>query len=175
MISSEWRARLAYVFLSMFVAWHTVAMVLAPAPDNSVVTIALRKVFQPYLSVLRMDNPWDFFAPNVERGTVLRYTIEDSEGKQHTFTPTEGLSWFHPSYFWARSRYNAVLESPDDFAEAYAAMACRQHAALHPVSITLLEVEMGEFWVDEHLSGKRPTDPEFLTVNTLQHLTCPNP
>ena len=80
MISKPLRERLTYTAMSVFLAWHTVAMVLAPAPDNSVIAIALRPLFQPYLSLLRQDNRWDFFAPTVETGTELRYTLEDAAG-----------------------------------------------------------------------------------------------
>ena len=63
MISKSLRERLTYTAMSVFVAWHTAAMLFAPAPDNSVIAIALRPVFQPYLSLFRLDNTWDFSAP----------------------------------------------------------------------------------------------------------------
>ena len=72
MISKPWRERLIFVAMSVFVVWHTIAMVLAPAPENSVTVQSLRVVFQPYLTLFKLDNPWDFFAPNVEKGAQFR-------------------------------------------------------------------------------------------------------
>src|SRR5215472_18059786 len=65
MIRTQWRDRLIYLAMSGFVAWHTLAMVLAPAPDNSVIAQSLRGLMQPYLTLFSLDNLWDFFAPTV--------------------------------------------------------------------------------------------------------------
>ena len=51
MIRTQWRDRLIYLAMSAFVAWHTLAMVIAPAPDNSVIVQSLRGLFQPYLTL----------------------------------------------------------------------------------------------------------------------------
>ena len=46
MIWNRWRRRLTYVAMSAFVAWHTIAMVIAPAPYGSVSVQTLRTAFQ---------------------------------------------------------------------------------------------------------------------------------
>lgn len=172
MIAKPWRDRLTYFAMSAFVAWHTVAIMVAPAPDDGVAVQSLRAVFQPYLSLFRLDNLWDFFAPTVGKGTQFRYIIEDSTGERHTFVPVESLSWFHPSYFWFRSWYYAVIENPETHADTAAALLCHEHAALHPVWITLLGIDEGDFAPDDLLSGKHPMDPEFVKVNTLKRVKC---
>jgi hypothetical protein len=53
MISKHWRERLTFTAMSVFVAWHATATILAPAPNNGVIAIALRPIFQPYLSLFR--------------------------------------------------------------------------------------------------------------------------
>jgi hypothetical protein len=174
MIPNLLRERLTYTAMSVFVAWHTAATVIAPAPDNSVIVVALRPVFQPYLSLFRLDNPWDFFAPSVEAGAELRYVIDDAAGTRHTFVPTRELSWYHPNYFWLRSWYYAIMDEPDVYAAAAATFFCRQHAALRPVSITFAEYQLGDFAPEDHLDGKLPTDPEFVTVKVLKRVTCPD-
>jgi hypothetical protein len=172
MIRTQWRDRLIYLAMSAFVTWHTLAMVIAPAPDNSVIVQSLRGLFQPYLTLFRLDNLWDFFAPTVGKGSQFRYIIEDADGQRRTFVPAEYLSWFHPSYFWFRSLYYAIVDDPELYADSAAALLCRKHASLHPVAVTLLRYDEGDFSPEDHLSGKHPMDPEFVTVNTLKRVEC---
>jgi hypothetical protein len=174
MISKPLRERLTYVVMSVFVAWQATATLLAPAPDNGVIAIALRPVFQPYLSLLRQDNTWDFFAPTVENGTELRYILEDAAGREQTFTPTRELSWYHPNYFWERSWYYAIIDDTDTSAESAAAFFCRKHATLHPVAITFAKFDRLYFAAADRLSGKSPTDPEFLDETVLSRVPCPH-
>jgi hypothetical protein len=172
MISKRWRERLTYVAMSAFVAWHALATVLAPAPDASDADQALRIAFQPYLSLFKLDNQWDFFAPNVGSGSQFRYIVEDVDGNQHPFMPDRELSWFHPRFFWFRSWFNAIFDASDVYADSAGAFFCRKHAALHPVSVILLEAEQGGFTPEDQLAGKRPLDPEFVTVTTVKKVEC---
>jgi hypothetical protein len=174
MIWSSWRQRLIYLVMSAFVAWHTLAMVIAPAPGSSELVGTLRVALQPYLTLFRLDNPWNFFAP-VIRGSHLRYSIEDAAGASHSFTPTEKLSWFHPTYIWSRDWYYGIIDYPQLYADRAAALLCHQHAALHPVSITFSEYEQGDFTAADLLSGKHPSDSEFVTVKTVKTVECPAP
>ena len=174
MIAKRWRERLTYAAMSVMVAWHAAATVIAPAPANSVIAVTLRPIFEPYLSLFRLDNPWDFFAPTVEYGSELRYVIDDANGTRHTFVPTQDLSWYHPGYFWFRSWYYGIMDDPDVYAESAAAWFCRQHAALRPVLITFAEYQQKDFAPEDHLSGKRPMDPEFATAKVLKRVPCPN-
>jgi hypothetical protein len=174
MVAKVWRERVTYTAMSLFVAWHTLAMIVAPAPGASALIRGLRIVFQPYLSFFRIDNEWNFFAPNVAPGLVLRYVIKDDAGVDHSFKAAAGLNWFHPSYIWVRSWYFAVLFDPNEFAEEFAALFCREHANLHPVAITLLEVEQQDYGPQDRLSGKQPLDPEFAKVTTLKSFPCPH-
>jgi hypothetical protein len=174
MISHVWRERLTYTVMSLFVAWHTLALVLAPAPI-SVTSLQLRVLLKPYLSLLRLDNPWNFFAPYFGSMQMSRfgYTIEDKDGKSVHFYPEEEFGWFSPSYFWFRGWYNEIIDKPEDYAGLAGAMYCRKHAALQPVSVTLLDIQEKVFSQDDFLAGKQRWDPEFLTVNTIKRVTCP--
>src|SRR5262245_640379 len=134
MIAKPLRERLIYGALSVFLAWHTLATIIAPAPDNSVIMVAVRPIFQPYLSLFRLDNPWDFFAPSVSRGSLFRYVVEDASGGRQTFTPAQDLNWYHPQYFWQRARYYAIMDAPDTYADDAAALLCRKHAAMRPIA-----------------------------------------
>jgi hypothetical protein len=172
MVSQRWRARLTYAAMSAFVAWHTLATVLGPAPDTSGTAKGLRAAFQPYLSLFRLDNQWDFFAPNVGRGFQLRYIVEDSAGNHHPFVPDRELSQFHPGFFWFRSWYYAVIDESATYADSAAAYFCRKHAALHPVAIILLDAEQKDFTPEDRVNGKHPRDPEFVTVSTVKKVEC---
>jgi hypothetical protein len=173
MISRQWRERLLYAAMSLFVAWHTLAMVVAPAPNSSVMAQSFRKLLHPYLTLFRLDNKWDFYAPNVGKGHQFRYVVADAAGTRHTFMPTDDLSWYHPSHWWFRAWYDAIVESPEIHGDAVAARLCRQHAALRPVSITFLNLEEKDFSPEDHLGGKHPLDSEFVTVKTLKRVKCP--
>jgi hypothetical protein len=174
MIWSSWRQRLTYLVMSAFLAWHTLAMVIAPAPESSLVVGALRGVLQPYLTLFRLDNRWNFFAPIIG-GSELHYTIVDAAGARHDFNATEQASWFHPGFLWVRDWHYAIIDHPELLADRAGALFCRQHAALHPVSITFTETEQGDFTAQDRLNGKQPTDPEFITVKTVKTVECPTP
>jgi hypothetical protein len=169
---NQWRQRLAYAGMSALVAWHTLAMVVAPSPKSSI-TEAARSLVQPYLTLFWLDNHWAFFSPGVENGSQFRYVVEDAAGKRHTFIPADKLSRFHPTSIWMRDRYIAIMESPQTYGDAAAASLCREHASLNPIAITLIEIEQKDFWPAHRLSGKQPLDPEFVTVNTLKTIPCP--
>ena len=172
MIAKQWRERLAYTLMSAVVLWHTLALVVAPAPDSKIVQ-SLRRLLHPYLTLLRLDNPWDFYAPNIGTGHLLQYVIEDAAGRQHTFVPVEELSSYHPRFWWFRAWYDAVLEDPEKHGGSIAALLCRRHVALHPIAVTLRKIQQGDFSRADHLSGKHPLDPEFVTESTLKRLACP--
>jgi hypothetical protein len=173
MISQQWRARLAYAAMSVFLAWHTAAIIIAPVPEYSALIQTLRVPFQPYMSLFRLDNMWDFFAPNVDSPSELRYIVEDAGGNQHPFAPAKDLTWFHPYFFWSNSWYNSIMDEPEMYADAAGEIFCHRHASLQPVSIFFLEAESNDFTPRDELAGKHPMDPEFVTVNTLRLVACP--
>ncbi len=173
MMAKVWRERVAYAAMSLFVAWHTLAMIVAPAPDTSDLIRGLRVVFEPYLDFFGLDNAWNFFAPGVKNDPILRYVIKDDASVDHSFDPTADLNWFHPSYIWFRAWYLAVLANPDDLGDEFAALFCRKHAELHPVVITLLSVEQQDYGPQDRLSGKQPLDSEFLKATRVKSFECP--
>ena len=164
--------RLIYIVASAFLAWHTLALIIGPAPD-SYVTRAFRVVMQPYLTLFRLDSEWAFFAPTTGEGARLRYIIEDASGNSHTFAPAAELNWFHPNYFWFRAWYYAIIDYPEVQADFAAAKFCHKHAALHPVAITFLDAQEERYTRDDRLSGDSRMDPRFFTVTTLKRVECP--
>lgn len=174
MISEKLRDRLAYLAMSVIVAWHTLAMVIAPAPDSDVTAMA-RAALQPYLTFFRLDNQWDFFAPIVGEGSRLRYDIQDKSGKMHAFLPADELRWYHPEFLWLRSWYYRIIDDPDNYADAAAAVLCRKHAALQPLAITFYEIQEEKFTREDYLSGKQRMDQGFFSVQMLRGMRCPDP
>ena len=102
----RWEQRLTYAAMSIFVAWHTVAMVVAPASSNSILAQGLRRVL-----------------------------VEDASGNHFTFVPTAELSTLHPNFWWYRAWYNKLIEEPESYGDYFALLQCRKHASLHPISI----------------------------------------
>ena len=173
MTSKQLRERLAYLAMSAFVAWHTLAIVVPPGPENSVVVQSLRGLLHPYITLLRLDHKWDFYAPSVGRGHQFRYFVEDAAGTRRAFVPTDELSWHHPNYWWFRAWYTSIAASPDDHGEAFALRLCRRHAALKPTTIDLVKVEELEFSSADHLLGKHPLDAEHVVASTVMQVKCP--
>jgi hypothetical protein len=172
MISKPWRQRLTYAAMSLFLAWHTLALVVAPVPDSEMKR-SLRRLLGPYLTLFRLSNTWDFYAPNVGLGQQFRYLVEDGSGNRHTFIPTNDFGWFQPHYWWFRAWHNTIIDSPDDYGDLAAALFCKEHAALDPISITLVQVLQKDFVEKDQLAGRHPMDAEFVTENILKHVRCP--
>ncbi len=103
----------------------------------------------------------------------FRYVIEDKTGEKRTFMPEAEFSGFTPSYFWFRGWYTEIIDYPEDYADIAAALYCRKHASLYPVSITLLEIQENDFTQTDFLAGKQRWSPEFVTEKTIKHVTCP--
>jgi hypothetical protein len=171
-ISKPERERLAYAAMSLLIVWHTIAMVIESAPDSAA-TQAVRGVFQPYLTLFGMENNWGFFAPNVHVGSQFRYVVEDAAGQRSVFAPGAQLSRFHPATIWFKDRYKAIMDYPDFYGDAAAASFCREHAALHPVTVTLLRVDQNRYSPEDRLAGKDPLDPDLVDVETLKTVSCP--
>jgi hypothetical protein len=158
--------------MSAFVVWHTIAMMIAPGSDNSLLVQELRRVYDPYLSLFRLNNRWDFYAPNVGRSHQLRYVVEGADGARETFVPTDDWHWYHPGYWWFRAWNDAIIASPDDYADIMIATLCRKHAASRPAAITLTVLQQLGFAPADHLSRRHPLDPEFVEESTLRRGPC---
>jgi hypothetical protein len=168
----QWRGRLTYAAMSLLVVWHTLAMVVAPSPD-SVISQSARSLFEPYLTLFLLESTWSFYAPDMRVEPEFRYVVEDASGEHHTFVPAEKVSRYHPIDIWVKDWYIYVMDHPKTYSKPVAAYLCREHASLHPTSITLLEIDQREFWPADQLSGKSPFDFEFLEKKTLATVPCP--
>lgn len=174
-IFERWRGPILYVLMSVFVAWHSVCLIVGPAPQGSALAQALRPLIDPYLDLLSLNVKWGFFAP-VGMTTEFRYIVIDGAGSVHTFRPTSGLAWYHPSKLWTIDRYRTIAQRPGVYGHRLIAEYCRKHARLKPVEIKLLQVaQEKDFLPVHHLAGQNPLDPEFATTETLRTEKCPRP
>ena len=171
-IPAAWRRRLTYLAMSAFVAFHTAVMVIMP--NSSATGESLRALLRPYLSLLALEGTWTFFAPTVGKDSQFRYVVEDASGHAHTFVPLNDANRFLPTYYLIRGLHYAVIDDPDKFGDYFAAMACRQHAALKPISVMMVEAKEQDFRPADYLSGKGRFDPEFVIENPLKQVDCRN-
>jgi hypothetical protein len=170
-----WRGRLVFWAASLFLAWHTIAMLLAPLPQQNVIVRAFRTLFHPYVTLVGIDANWNFFSP-IGSSYQWRYVIEDAGGNKHTFTPIKDINWLTPVHRWYEKILQEPMLSPDLYGDYFAGFFCRKQAALKPVAITFVAVEEGEFWPQDYLLGKnRTTDPEYLTEIPVRRYACPRP
>ena len=126
MISKRWHGPIIYSLMSAFIAWHCLAMVIGPAPKSYIADTA-RAIFRPYLELFGFNNPWDFYAPRIGYGHQFHYVIEDTVGKSHDFSPTDELSWFHPSFWWFRAWYETIGDFPGLLGPSFVKLVCKKH------------------------------------------------
>ena len=138
--------------------------------DYAVGTFAIRALFVS----IQAGNEWSFYAPDVRVEPEFRYVVEDASGERHTFVPADKLSRYHPTDIWVKDWYIHVMDNPETYSEFVAAYLCREHASLHPVSITLLEIDQKEFSPAGPTERKTPLRSEFLDKKTLATVQCPN-
>jgi hypothetical protein len=169
-----WRNRLVGLAMSLFVGWHAVSILVAPAPHGSRVIEWLHGLYRPYLTLFRLESSWGFF-PNIPRVPHFRYVLEDAEGVQHTFVPINEIKWYVPWGNWVERTYWAILMSPtpERVGNYYVPILCRRHADLKPVWLTYYVVYGSEFSPSDVLAGRQPFDPEFVTVDALMYAECP--
>jgi hypothetical protein len=170
------RLKLRYVLMSLFVLWQGIAIVVTAAPTELASTAALAPIFAPYYKFFALNSsPWAFYTPSISPGYHLRYSIEDAEGRQHVFEPSNELNTLLSDDWWFRAWHDAVASDSESYGEHAIAVFCRKHAALRPIKIALQRVDerQTEFYPADHLAGKRPMDPEFISVTELMTDTCP--
>ncbi len=171
-VPHRWRGPIVYVLMSVFVTWHAICLIVGPAPQTSVIAQALRPLVNSYLGLISLNVKWGFFAP-IGGASEFRYLVVDSTGIVHTFWPTAGLAWYHPSELWVIDRYRTVVQRPDIYGDHLIAEYCRKHSTLKPVEIKLQEVvQVEDLLPSDHLAGKHPLDREFAASKTLRTKKC---
>jgi len=171
----RWRESLTYLAMSLLVAWHSLAIIVAPMPDGSAMVQWLRAIVNPYISLFRLDNHWNFFAPTIARQTQLSYAIEDAAGARHEFKPSQDPTGSLPRYFmWREFKYlyEGIMEDPEAYGDRITSLLCRKHASLNPTSVSMSQIQELDFRPEDYLQGHHPLDPDFVNVVTFADAAC---
>ena len=174
MSSGRLRERLAFVAMSAFVAWHSVAIMTAPLPADSALGQGLRRVFTPYLTLFRLDSSWDSLPPNVGVRAQLRVAVEGGDGRRHVYMPIDEVSRLHPAFLALGYWYYEIMQSPDTRADYAGSYFCQKHADLKPKSVTFLEIEEDDYRPSHRLRGQVPWDPNLIAVLPVTTVECQN-
>ena len=172
---SSLRERILYGLMSAFVAWHSLAIIVGPAPPSSEIAQFLRPAVVPYLRLIYLNVGWGFFAP-VGMTFEMHYKIEDANGKEHVVYPTRGMTDFHPGTLWIKDHLRGVGQrlEKDGAKPAIIADICKQYAALKPVKITIAQVYQEKYFTPaDHRAGKNPLSKEFASEEVLGTGACP--
>jgi hypothetical protein len=167
--------KILFVLTSMFLIWHTLALVIGPSPQSHL-RDNLFGYFQPYLSLFRLNNAWAFYAPEPELGSVVNYKVIGEDGDAQEFDVyNDQLDRWSASYFRFNAFFNNIYWQSEvyrRYRNSYIQYLCRRHAALNPESIVLVRINQTRLTHEDYLKGARPLDPEFIEVHTSQPVRC---
>ena len=169
------RQKILYLIASVFLIWHTFALLIGPAPQ-SYIRDNLLGIYEPYLSVFRLNNAWAFYAPEPDLGGVLNYKVLDNDGNEHQFDIYHDyLDRWSASYF----RYNAFFNNIEwnsaeyrRYRKSYIQYLCRKHSNLSPKSIALIRIAQIPLSPEDYINGARPLDPDFTESRPSEPTRC---
>jgi hypothetical protein len=169
------RQKLLYFFASVFLIWHSFALVIGPAPQ-SYMRDGLYNIFKPYLSLFRLNNAWAFYAPEPDLGGVLNYKVINKDGDAHEFDIyAEQLDKWSASYFRYNAFFNNIAWDSEEYRryrESYTQYLCRRHSELSPQSIVLVRITQTPLSYKDYVNGARPLDPDFALAQPDEPARC---
>lgn len=168
---SRWLRWTLSVLATLFLAGHTLALIIAPAPP-SYIAGQVYPLFKPYLRALNLDNGWAFFSPDPSEGRLLRYAVIDQAGQRKEAPLTEALHRWSPAYLRYTSLFTAMDTDTPRHIEGVAEVLCRRHAAEQPARIMLIHRDQKALSPDDFLKGHRPLDPAYVEDSDLAYVPC---
>jgi hypothetical protein len=156
---------------SCVVAWHALVLLVAAAPA-ALPLGPLRALVGPYARLLLLEGHWSFFAPDPDPGRLVRYVVEDTDGRRHPFVLTEALDPADPAYWRLAVLYRRIRPEEPSVVASVAAYLCREHAPLAPRAITLVVLFRAPLRPETYVAGHRPLDPGFLRPLALPAVAC---
>ena len=160
-----------FLAASIFLTYHTLAICLAPAPDSYL----RRKVapfFEPYLKIFHLNNNWGYFAPDPASGILMRYRIEDEDGKMHVFKLTENLKRSDPDFMRMTSLFNKMPGMSPAYLQGIASYLCGRNSAIKPVRLQFMEGHQVRLSPWAWFRGKRPMDDEYMRLKLREWRMC---
>lgn len=169
------RQKILYFLASVFLLWHSLALIIGPAPQ-SYIRDNLYSIYEPYLSLFRLNNAWAFYAPEPDLGGVLNYKVITKDGNAHDFDIyADQLDKWSTSYFRYNAFFNNIeLESDEylSYRQSYTQYLCRKHRALSPQSIVLIRVAQTPLSYEDYINGAQPLDPNFVQTYPSEPTRC---
>ena len=163
---------LKLVAASVFVVWHTLAIVLAPAPASAAV-LALYRFTRPYVHFFNLNNQWKYFV-RIGYGGNVDYAVDGAEGEKARFTMPPQYDHRNLAYFQYFHIQNELFggNPPQDLLKDLAHYYCRKHAVLNPRRVEFILRIQKEIKPDDFAKGFSPSDATFVREATLAPVEC---
>lgn len=160
-----------YVLASLFLIWHTLALVIGPAPGSELMS-KIYPAFVPYLNGFNLNNQWGFFAPDPHAGSLLRYGLETRDGERQVFHLTENLGREDADFLRYTSLYLTLIRQPQSYMKAAAKYLCRRHRALKPLAIQFFAGHQLRIGPEQFVAGSRPLQDDYMSVEYFEPIAC---
>lgn len=137
----------------------------------------LSKIYYNYLSVLRLNRAWPFYAPNPQLGIIMRYETVDAHGKSQVHPLTEAYGRYQHAYARYSNVFVYLFEYPDytrerGFDKSVARYICEQHKQEDVREINFIVLNQKIFTHEDYQNGKDPLDPEFVERKVFGPYSC---
>ena len=167
---THYRRRLGYLFGSIFLFWHTTAVLMGPWPD-SYLKRQFYAPFQGYLTLFFGENWWAFFAPGALFGLTAEYEVQTPNGLI-SGPLTLALKKSDPNYFRLASMWDRTTTHYSDYVRSYGRYVCLRLKKEHPDQVRFITKAQKQLPMMLYLSGRRPREKEFLNTVELPWMKC---
>lgn len=177
MFSSKRIRSAGFVIFSVFIVWHLIGISVVGPLYNRNPYSSLSNIYANYLSILRLNRAWPFYAPNPQLGIIMRYETVDALGKSQIHRLTEAFGRYQHAYARYSNVFVYLFEDPDytrqrGFDKSVAGYLCRQHKNDDIKSINFIVLNQTEYTHLDYKQGKNPLDPEFIDRKVFGPYPC---
>lgn len=166
----RYRRRVGYVVGSVFLLWHTTAILLGPWPA-SYWRAQVYAPFQNYLTLFFGENMWAFFAPGAIFGQLVRYEVETPSGS-FSGDLTRNLPHRDPNYFRMTAMWDKASSNYAGYERSYARHLCAALAHLQPTKLRFVGFSLKSLPPRLYLEGRRPLDDDMLKRSERPWYDC---
>ncbi len=161
--------------ISLFLVFHLLGILIAPNP-GSFLSLSLRPVYEPYLSLLGLASKWAFFAPEANYPPLYIDYVVNQKSKM----PVSGrFPQNENPYFW-RDRYTRritlarfILANEENVRNMFVPYLCLEYPDME--SVNLWRVLATEPTLEMVQKGtKKITDPAEFKIEVLGIYYCPS-
>ena len=168
---------LGLVAASIFIVYHVVGIAFVGPAADSYIRNKMWPYYETYLSALRIDGGWSFYAPDPSYGTIISYEAISEGGEKQIYPLSHKRPKIERGYFLYTNFFNYALNDPAEAAEkgyidSMVRYLCDQNSDFPAHEITFIEQSQTAFRYTDYLNGHRPLDPEFLEETRHGPYTC---